>query len=249
MAKKKSLINDLINMNYNDFVQLTKAENIESLKSVVKSMMTQANRRITALNKSTIGKYSPALMSLNKIKPSKKTNIKSLMKTDKNGLIKFDSKSLSSKTTKDINELTHAYSKLSKFLKAKSSTIGGWQKIRSDIAERTGAKKLFQSEYKSKRSATIWHNREARFWKLYNRLVDNYGGIITDLDSDRIQKMLMKVQTMRNQGKTDDDISEIMNYYINRIYMDREFDDKQFLEDIKTESYMDEIRIWYGGIE
>lgn len=196
----KNIINDLINMDYNAFVQLTKKENIESLKSVVNQMVKVANRRINNLNKSEIGKFSPALKSL-----------------EEAGIKKFSTKGLSSITSKDVNKLVKQYSTLKNFLSAKTSTISGWYKVRSQVAKRTGATKLFQNKYKSKRSATIWHNREKRFWKLYNQLVDNYGGILTQLDSDRIQSMLMTIQNSKGK-KTDEQISEIMNNYVQQLY-------------------------------
>lgn len=196
----KNTVNDLINMDYNAFVQLTKKENIENLKSVVTQMTRVANRRINNLNKSEIGKFSPALQSLKSA-----------------GIKKFSTKGISSIKSKDVNKLVKQYSTLKSFLSAKTSTISGWNRVRSQIAKRTGATKLFQKEYKSKRSATIWHNREKRFWKLYNQLVDNYGGIITQLDSDRIQQMLMTIQNSKGK-KTDEQISEIMNNYVQQLY-------------------------------
>lgn len=196
----KNTINDLINMDYNSFVQLTKKENIESLKAVVNQMVKVSNRRINNLNKSEIGKFSPALKSL-----------------ESAGIKKFSTRGLSSIKSKDVNKLVKQYTTLKSFLSAKTSTISGWNRVRSQIAKRTGATKLFQKEYKSQRSATIWHNREKHFWKLYNQLVDNYGGILTQLDSDRIQQMLMTIQNSKGK-KTDEQISEIMNNYVQQLY-------------------------------
>lgn len=216
----KSVIKDLINMDYNTLIQLTKKENIDSLKSVVYQMSKVANRRISELNKTEIGKYSPALKSLHD-----------------SGINKFELKAIESYTSADTGKLLHQYSKLKKFLQAKSSTVSGWNKIRADIKNRTGANKLFAKEFKSSRSAKIWVNREKRFWKLYNELVDNYGGIITQLDSDRIQAMLSKVQTTRKNRKnrTDDEISEIMNKYVDDLYKASEkgkkLNDKQWSEE------------------
>lgn len=216
MATKRD-IKELINMDYNALVELSRKSNRSQLESVVSTMTRVANRRIGELNKSDIGRYSPALKTT--------------------GGKKFDTKIGNMGT----NDLMHQYAQLKKFLQAKSSTVSGWNKIRSGIASRTGAKKLFQSNYKSKRSATIWHNREKRFWKLYNELVDNYGGIITQLDSDRIQAMLMTVQTMKKTKKSDADISEIMNRYITELY---EAANKG--EDISDAEFEDEIKILYA---
>ena len=215
----KKIVDSLINMDYNTLVKLTKKENINSLKSVVEQMTRVANRRINNLNKSEIGKYSPALKALNEA-----------------GIKKFSTRGFKDLKPKDVSKLVHQYSQLKKFLSAKTSTISGWNKVRSGIAKRTGAKKLFQTEYKSARSAKIWQNREKRFWKLYNQLVDNYGGIITQLDSDRIQKMLMTIQTSKGK-KSDDDISEVMNKYIEQLYeaanKGEVLDDEQFEQEFR----------------
>lgn len=222
----KKTVDSLIDMDYNALVKLSRTENVDMLRSVVKQMTQVANRRINNLMKDEVGKYSPALKPLHDA-----------------GMEKFTTKGLNNRST---NDLMHDYSQLKKFLKAKSSTISGWKEIRSNIAERTGAKKLFQNEFKSKRSATIWHNREARFWKLYNKLQDNYGGVLTELDSNRIQEVLQKVQTMRNQAKSDEDISMAMTIYIDNLYRDRSFNDEAFLDALKTEEYMEEVRIAYA---
>ena len=225
----KKTVDSLIDMDYNTLVKLSRSDNVEQLRSVVKQMTQVANRRINNLMKDEVGKYSPALKPLRDA-----------------GMKKFTTKGLNNRST---NDLMHDYSQLKKFLKAKSSTISGWKEIRTSISKRTGAKKLFQNEFKSERSAKIWHNREARFWKLYNKLQDNYGGVLTELDSNRIQEVLQKVQTMRNSAKSDEDISMAMTVYIDNLYKDRSFNDESFLDALKTEEYMEEVRIAYAEFE
>lgn len=221
-------IEKLINMDYNSIVELSKTENVNNLKSVVSSLARSANIRITKLSKDEIGVYSPALKILND-----------------SGINRFNQKEIQEMTS---TQLVEQYNTLKKFLKAKSSTLKGWKDIRKAIAERTGAKKLFATERKSARSAKIWQNREKRFWSLYNKLVNNYGAIISQLDSNRIQEMLSKVQLSRNQAKTDDDISEAMIVYIDNLYRDRNFSDKAFIDALKTEDFMEEVRIAYDDI-
>lgn len=221
-------IEKLINMDYNSIVELSKTENVENLKSVVSSLARSANIRITKLSRDEIGVYSPALKILND-----------------SGVSRFNESEIKKMSS---TRLVEEYNTLKKFLKAKSSTLKGWKDIRKAIAERTGAKKLFATERKSARSAKIWQNREKRFWNLYNKLVDNYGAIISQLDSNRIQEMLSKVQLSRNQAKTDDDISEAMTVYIDNLYRDRNFSDKAFIDALKTEDFMEEVRIAYDDI-
>lgn len=221
-------IEKLINMDYNAIVELSKTENVENLKSVVSSLARSANIRITKLTRDEVGKYSPAYKSL----------------VD-SGVNRFNEKQIKSMTS---TQLVEQYNTLKRFLKAKTSTLKGWKDVRKAIAERTGAKKLFATERKSARSAKIWQNREKRFWDLYNKLVNNYGAIISQLDSNRIQEMLSKVQLSRNQAKTDDDISEAMIVYVDNLYRDRNFSDKAFVDALKTEEYMEEVRIAYDEI-
>ena len=109
--------------------------------------------------------------------------------------------------------------------------------------------KLFKNDYKSERSAKIWHNREMRFWKLYNRLVNEYGAILSQLDSDRIQEILANVQLSRNEAKSDDDIIQAMNVLVQNLYYDSKYDVDAFLEDIKTVEGMDEVRLEYGLLQ
>lgn len=222
---KKSLLDNLLNMDYNALVQLTRKENLGELRSVVRHLTIQANRRINELNKDIVGEYSPALKYLDlqteKLKTAKQIN------------------------SLEGNDLMHQYSRLKKFLTAKSSTLKGWKNIRKNIGKRTNTKKLFATEYKSERSAKIWQNREKRFWKLYNELVDQYGGNISNLDSNRIQKMLSKIQTMQNKAKSNEDISMAMMYYIESLYRGDKINDEDFLQSLKTDEGIDEVRLYY----
>lgn len=240
MANNK--INDLLNMDYNVLVELMKAENRPQLEAVVKTMTNASNRRLRELSKSEIGVYSPSYMNV--IESGKKRFSQNISKMSN-------------------NELLHQYSETKKFLSAKSSTLKGWNEIRGNIRNRLVTDKatgeidnkalkkmnMFKSSYKSERSAKIWYNREQRFWKLYNRLVNEYGAILTQLDSDRIQEILMEVQLQRNKASSDDDIIQAMNVLVNNIYYDAKYDVDKFLEDIKTVEGMEEVRIAYGLLQ
>ena len=221
-------VKSLINMDYNQIVELSKTENIESLKSVVTSLANTANRRINTLLKDEIGVYSPAYKILKD-----------------SGTDKFNVKRIQNMTS---TQLVEEYNTLRRFLKAKTSTLRGWKAVRNAIGKRTGATKLFGAERKSARSAKLWMNREKRFWDLYNKLVDNYGGIISQLNSNQIQEVLSKIQLSRNQAKTDEDISKAITVYVDKLYRDRNYSEKAFLDALKTEDYMEEVRIAYGKL-
>lgn len=240
MANNK--VNDLLNMDYNVLVELTKGENRSQLESVVKTMTRASNKRLRELSKSEIGVYSPAYMNV--IDSGKKRFSENYSKMSH-------------------NELLHQYAETKKFLSAKSSTLKGWNQIRSSIRNRMSTNKatgevdtkrlkknkMFRESYKSERSAKIWHNREQRFWKLYNRLVNEYGAILSQLDSDRIQEILMTVQLQRNKASTDDDIIQAMNVLVQNLYYDSKYDVDKFLEDIKTVEGMEEVRLAYGLLQ
>lgn len=220
MAQK---LKDLLNLSYETVVELTKKGNIDSFKSVVKYMAQSANRRINTLLKSPIGEFSPAYKKLKDA-----------------GIDKFDTKWINKATSKDVGKLLNLYSNTKQFLKAKTSKLQGWQKVRSQVKKRTKSAKMFSKEYKSKRQATIWINREKKFWKLYNRLVDEYGGIISELDSERIQKMLYRIQSMKGIQKGEDEIQAIMEKYIDELYRA-----KMKGKNLNDTDFEDDIRIIY----
>ena len=240
MANNK--INNILDMDYNALVELTRKENRSQLISVVKTMTQASNRRLRELSKSEIGQYSPAYMNV--IESGKKRFSENYAKMGH-------------------NELLHQFSETKKFLSSKSSTLKGWNEVRSNIRQRLVPKdingqidkkalskiKMFKSDYKTKRQAKLWYNREQRFWKLYNRLVNEYGAILTQLDSDRIQEILMTVQLSRNKASTDDDIIQAMNVLVQNLYYDSKYDVDKFLEDIKTVEGMDEVRLEYGFLQ
>ena len=212
-------IKDIINMSYNDIVELTKKSNAGKLQDVLVKMARVATSRINKLTKSEIGKFSPAYL---KLKETKLNLSKYMLKTP---------------NLKNTGKMLQDYTIMKNFLKAKSSTLGGWNKIRTKTAERIGTTKLFKTEFKSKRQATYWINKEKKFWKAYNHLVDEYGGIISQLDSEKIQKMLYKVQNMKYKGKTDDDVVMTMEKYIDELYKAKQkgrlLDDDAFVKEVR----------------
>lgn len=218
-------IKDILNMEYEAFIKLTEKGNFSNFQSVLKRMALTANRRIKKLESSEIGAYSPALKALKKAK-----------------IDKFSISEIMNATTKDTGKLIGKFSTMKKFLKAKSSRLGGWQAIRSQIRKRTGASKMFAKEYKTKGQARYWRGKEKKFWQLYNKLVDEYGGIISQLDSDRIQRMLQKIQQMKYKGKTDDMIQETMEKYIDDLYRAKEKGYK-----ISDEDFENEVRLNFAN--
>ena len=217
-----SKLKDIINMPYESLINLSKKENTEYLKSAVKYLTQSANRRIKTLLSSPVGSFSPAYKKLKDA-----------------GMTKFDVRWINKANSKDTGKLLEQYAEVKKFLQAKTSTIAGWQSERNKIAKRIGSTKMFKKEYKSKRSASYWINKEKKFWNLYNRLVDEFGGIITELDSTRVQKMLERIQNFKGIRKDKDDafIQGVMENYIDELYNAKKegrlFNDYEFEEDYR----------------
>ena len=216
-------IKDILNMDYNTIIQLTKKENFDQFKTILERMGKTANRRIKTLKSTEIGQFSPAYQNLKDV-----------------GITKFDIKKIEKATSDDTGKLIEEYTILKKFLSAKTSRLSGWNAVRSGIRKRIKSKKLFRQEFKSKRQATYWINREKRFWKLYNKLVDEYGGIISQLDSDKIQKMLNKIQSLRKIGKSDDIVQDAMNTYVEELYKAKQMGYK-----LNDDAFVDEVKIKY----
>ena len=214
MAKK--IINDILNMDYNDFVNFIKKENYPQFKTILQTMSQEANKRIKELNSDPIGKFSPAYKHLR----------------EEEGIKSF--KSYKRISSKKANQLLHEYSVMKDFLKAKSSTLSGWNRIRSKIQKRLKSTNMFKTTYKNKSQASYWIKKEERFWDLYNKLVDEYGGVITDLNSKRVQKMLTKIMNIRGMKNNDDLIQKAMEDYIDKLYKAKQrgykIDDAEYIE-------------------
>lgn len=212
----KNSYKDIMKMEYNDFLKFTTKENFPQFKTILQAMSKEANRRIRELKASPIGKYSPAYKHLR----------------EDEGISKF--KPYKRISTKKRNELIHEFSTMKKFLEAKSSTTKGWNQVRSRIGKRIKTTGMFKTEFKSKRQASYWIKKEESFWSLYNKLVDEYGSIISQLDSKRIQKVLARIQRLRNIGNNDEIVQEAMEDYINRLYLAKQngykMRDDEFIE-------------------
>lgn len=232
----KKYIKDILNMEYNDFIKFTKKENVSQFQTILSEMSKEANKRIGELKSSNIGRFSPAYTNLReqgiyKFKPYKKIYNKSWDKKENAGMWK-DKR----------NQLLEEFSTMKQFLEAKSSTLSGWNQIRSKISKRLGTTKMFKSSYSSKRSANYWMKKEEQFWKLYNKLVDELGGLISQLDSKRVQKMLSKISRNRHFRDSDEDIQLAMRDYLDALYDAKEkrykLNDAEFIEN--------EVRLMYG---
>lgn len=189
-------------------LNLTKAEQRRAYRKafaqVTSRLVSTANKRIRNLGKTSIGKTSPAYIKATK---GAKFSVRG----------------------KNYNQLRNLFKVTKQFLRMKTSTISGWEKIREDVEERIG-------------EMTPWESK--KFWKLYRQLEETNGGFVdkthaTRLSSDQIQTMLHQeiVESERGWKTRKDSIIDSVNRKIDDIYKQEEestqFDN--YFEDIEDE--------------
>ncbi len=196
---------DVLNLTYNDFITLSEKENIEQLREVTKELVTIARNRAKTLKKHELAKYSPALKNYDN-----KLSSRTIFKDIKNA---------------NPNKLKHLYASAKRFTNAKTSTVTGFNKVKKELYERLGfnpeehkdtrgRKRSKSDDYYTRKKIS----QEKRFWKLYDKLLDNFGGTINDLGSERIQSILYETMFDKTQYQKNDDILNKMNEEIERLY-------------------------------
>ena len=162
----------------------------KDLRAVATRLVSASNKRIRRLAKASGGKFSPAYAKIENM-----------------GRV-FSVKG------KDISALRAEMSLMRSFMKLKTSTVKGWNKVRKYISQRFGGK--------------ITDTQMNEFWTLYRKLEESMGGSIGSIfDSDKVQKMLYAEMSI---GGSEDDIIERM---IQR--MDEEYDRIMQQEDEEDE--------------
>ena len=137
-----------------------------NLANITSRLVSTANRRIKQLGKTEIGRISPAYQRATKMSKSGLFSVKG----------------------RNWNDLLNTLKETKEFLSSETSTVKGWQNVRSQIEANLGGE--LSSVYKSK-----------KFWKAYRKLSELNGGIMarkgstSRLSSDRVQKMLYSTIT------------------------------------------------------
>ena len=140
----------------------------DNLAQIVSRVVSTANKRINQLGKSELGRNSPAYQQAQKMSPSGKFSVRG----------------------QNFNQLRNTMKEAREWLKYKTSTTKGWEKVRARIRQDTGMD--FNTEYKSK-----------KFWKAYRMLLEANGGLIpkkgssSRMSSDRIQRILTATITQQ----------------------------------------------------
>ena len=197
--------NKVLDISYNELLELSKKENEDVLREYTKELVTIARNRAKSLKNHPVAQFSPALRNYDE-KLSNKNIFKNIKKMSHNDLLK-------------------TYASAKTFTNAKTSTVSGFNKVKKELYERLGfdpkehksnkgRKRTKSPEYYEKKKIS----GERRFWKLYDKLLDNFGGSINDLGSERIQSILYDLMFDKTKYKTNDEILDTMNETIKRLY-------------------------------
>ena len=167
-------IDDLLNIDINDLNRMTKKQLLE----VVRQLSKTANQRIYRLEQMKTGTLSPAYK-----------------KEEKRG----ENFSVKGKT---LNQLRNEYADVKNFLKMKTSTVSGWNKVRKETYNRIGT--------------DFAGVDEVRFWNLYRKLEELDYGSVQNVGSTTTQRMLR--QELEQNSGDDDDILSAMEKRITGEY-------------------------------
>lgn len=152
-------IKDLINLDINAVQRMTRKE----LSQVVSTLSSAANKRLNRLQQSPVGDLSPAYQQA--LKRGQRFSV----------------------AGKNVNQLRNEYKAVTQFLKRKTSTISGWNKVRNETMTRIGGGFSNADE-------------ERRFWELYRKLESSELGGVMTYGSTESQRLLRQEMT---QGDGD----------------------------------------------
>ena len=167
-------IDDLLNIDINDLNRMTKKQLLE----VVRQLSKTANQRIYRLEQMKTGTLSPAYNHVEK---------------------RGENFSVKGKT---LNQLRNEYADVKNFLKMKTSTVSGWNKVRKETYNRIGT--------------DFAGVDEVRFWNLYRKLEELDYGSVQNVGSTTTQRMLR--QELEQNSGDDDDILSAMEKRITGEY-------------------------------
>lgn len=228
MPRKKSLLKQTLDMNYGDIIKDFYG-NEPLLRKALRELSKQANKQIRELKKDVLGEYSPALESLRKKGTTKKFKIKAI-----EGM--------------DYNQVVSEFWKARNFLKAETSSLEGWMNYRKGVKERLAGdmrSKLYNRPRTSS-GAKKTIDLEKKYWRIYNKLVDEYGAIITEQLSDVVQKKLWQVMENRDMSQRESDLIKVMRAFIEQSNNNPNFNEEQFDENMKLYYGKDAVRSRMG---
>ena len=126
---------------------------------------------------------------------------------------------------KNTNQVRNEFKMARNFLNMKTSTVSGWK----DLLKRTYRRVKDTTGY----DPSTWDlESQQKFWKVYKKFEEMYGGTFRKGDSDRIQKMLMDLMDNTETMSEDELLRSLEDKYID-LYEDEE------MEDILPDDYFD----------
>ena len=155
-------IEKLINLDIGAVQRMTRRE----LAKVVSTLSSAANKRLNRLHQSPAGNLSPAYQQA--LKRGQRF----------------------STAGKNVNQLRNEYKDVTQFLKRKTSTVSGWNKVREEPLSRIGGSFSNADE-------------ERQFWELYRKLESSELGGVMSYGSTETQRLLRQEMT---QGDGDESI-------------------------------------------
>ena len=131
-----------------------------------------ANKRLNRLERSDVGELSPAYQQAQK--RGRRFSV----------------------AGKSVNQLRNEYKAVTQFLKKRTSTVGGWKKVRKETYSRIGG---------GFKSAA----QEKRFWKAYRKLESDEYGAVKSYGSTETQQLLRQ-ELVQGGRRPMDDLIETM---------------------------------------
>lgn len=203
-------IQDILDLNFDGEIQKLSRQDLATLTS---RLVSASNKRIRRLEKSEIGKLSPAYKS----------------RMERGGFF--------SVRGADRNKLEQTFAEAKGFLQLKTSTATGWKNVRNKIAEELGVPKDFINS--SSKAKKFWKTyREVTEGKEGLITRKGRGG---RMDSDRIQALIAERYGMKGgfRQKRGDVVSDI-NKKIDDIYEDMMKEEQRYsgtADEIEEDGY------------
>lgn len=126
---------------------------------------------------------------------------------------------------KNTNQVKQEFKLAKQFLQYKTSTVTGWNKYRKKMEQRvSGATGGESQEWSGK----TWN----KFWKVYRRFEEEYGGTFKKGDSERIQQMLHEIFSREDKRHSVDYYADILEDKYEEMY-------EEDIEDEDIDDYFD----------
>lgn len=197
--KEKNELNKVLSMSYDEIIH-NLYNNSSEMRSATRLLSKEFNKMTREMRKNPIGKLSPAYKHIEKL------GIKRL------GIAKIG--------TMNYNDLMKQFWLTRNYLKSSTGSLEGFMSYRENIASRLGGRiyhdeKIASSKNKEKALARA-ERLEKKFWKIYDKLVDMYGGVIKEQASNQVQEQLAILMEDKNLSQNQNALIEMMQSFIAR---------------------------------